>query len=213
MKKVAVIVGSLRKDSINRKLAFALEKIAPPVLKLSILDIAKIPLFNQDIELNMPKEVADFKHAIQQSDGVIWITPEYNRSIPGVLKNLIDWGTRPAGETVWSGKFMASLGASPGAIGTAVAQSHFRSIMVSLGAILMGQPEIYLVYKDDLIDEKNNITIKPIEELLQKFLKLFAEGLIKQKKKNDKTIQLIIELWFDCMEKKVHPGAELVSYS
>lgn len=170
MFQVAVVVGSLRKDSVNRKLAKSLNQLMHPLLTFSYPDISDIPLYNQDLETNMPPSVLRFKQEMAAADAVLWVTPEYNRSIPGVLKNIIDWGTRPAGQTVWSGKVMASMGTSPGAIGTAVAQSHLRSIMVSLGGVFMGQPELYLVYQDGLINDQDEITVEATRDLLQKFL-------------------------------------------
>lgn len=179
MVKVAVIVGSLRKDSINRKLAMALSQLALNHIQFSICDITDIPLYNQDLETAMPKSVTCLKQTIKDADAVLWVSPEYNRSLPGVVKNIIDWGTRPAGQSVWTGKFMTIIGTSPGAIGTAVAQSHFRSIMVALGATIMGQPEVYLVYKEGLIDDQEQITDDKTREFLQKFIERFADGVAK----------------------------------
>lgn len=183
MYKVALIIGSLRKESLNRKLANALIKLEHPTLELSICPIDNIPLYNQDHEDNMPKAVADFKQTITNSDAVLWVCPEYNRSIPGVVKNVIDWGTRPMGQSVWADKLMASIGTSPGAIGTAVAQSHMRSIMVALGAIFFSRPEIYLVYKDGLIDHDNNVTVAETQDFLKKFLEIFAKNIQKHHQK------------------------------
>ncbi|PJD91462.1 MAG: NADPH-dependent FMN reductase [Legionella sp.] len=180
MFQVAVVVGSLRKDSINRKLALSLDQLVHPLLTFTYPDITDIPLYNQDLETDMPESVLRFKQEIQKADAVLWVTPEYNRSIPGVLKNIIDWGTRPAGQTVWPGKVMASMGTSPGAIGTAVAQSHLRSIMVTLGGIFMGQPEMYLVYKDGLIDDSYHITVDTTRELLQKFIDQLAVAITRK---------------------------------
>ncbi len=174
MFNITVIVGSLRKDSFNRKLALALDKLEHPKLKLSLLKLDDIPLYNQDLDDNLPTSVVRLKKEIAAADAVLFVTPEYNRSIPGVLKNIIDWGTRPAGQNVWSGKPMAAIGTSPGAIGTAVAQSHLRSIMVAINGLYFGQPEIYLVYKDGLIDDQFTITQENTRNFLQKFLDRFA---------------------------------------
>lgn len=177
MLKVAVIVGSLRQASINRKLAFALEKLAHPKLQFSFLKIDDIPLYNQDLDEQLPESVKRFKNEVTMADAILFVTPEYNRSIPGVLKNLIDWGTRPAGQNVWAKKCMACIGTSPGAVGTAVAQSHFRSIMVAENAFLIGQPEVYLVYKEGLIDENHQITQDSTKKFLQQFLEQFVQGI------------------------------------
>lgn len=179
MFKITVIVGSLRKDSLNRKLAQALAKLAHPKLQFSLVQIDDIPLYNQDLDDNLPAAVVRLKAEIAVSDAVLFVTPEYNRSIPGVLKNIIDWGTRPAGQNVWAGKPMASLGTSPGAIGTAVAQSHLRSIMVSVNAIFFGRPEVYLVYKDGLINNDFKITEEGARKFLQGFLDSFVKNLEK----------------------------------
>lgn len=182
MLKVAVIVGSLRKDSFNRKLAMSLDKLSHPTFEYLYVDIHDIPLYNQDLDTDLPKSVVKFKKEIADSDAVLFVTPEYNRSIPGVVKNIIDWGTRPYGQNVWTGKPMSVIGTSPGAVGTAVAQSHFRSIMVSLGAILFGQPEVYLIYKEDLIDKNFHITNENTQKFLQGYLDKFAASLNNMKK-------------------------------
>jgi chromate reductase len=178
MFKIAVIVGSLRKNSFNRKLALALNKLNHPKLQLSLLKIDDIPLYNQDLDHNLPDSVVRFKNEIVDADAVLFITPEYNRSIPGVLKNIVDWGTRPPGTNVWK-KRMAIAGVSPGAVGTAVAQSHLRHIMTSLGAIVFGQPEIYIVYKEGMIDDDHNITVEDTRKFMQGFLDKFADELGK----------------------------------
>jgi len=174
---IAVIVGSLRKDSFNRKLALALDKLQHPALQLSLVKIDDIPLYNQDLDKNLPAAVFRLKEEIAAANAVLFVTPEYNRSIPGVLKNIIDWGTRPYPQNVWAGKPMKVIGTSPGAIGTAVAQSHLRSIMVAIDAILFGQPEVYLVYKEGLIDENFAITVEGTQKFLQGFLDRFAKEL------------------------------------
>ncbi|HSW93458.1 MAG TPA: NADPH-dependent FMN reductase [Gammaproteobacteria bacterium] len=177
MFKIAVIVGSLRKDSFNRRLALALDKLKHPSLAFSFLKIEDIPLYNQDLDDHLPEPVIRFKKEIKEADGILFVTPEYNRSIPGVLKNSIDWGTRPYGTNVWAKKPMAAIGTSPGVIGTAVAQSHLRSIMVALDAIYFGQPEIYLVYKEGLIDQDFNITVEATRTFLQGFLDGYAKAI------------------------------------
>ncbi|OAI49454.1 NADPH-dependent FMN reductase [Gammaproteobacteria bacterium SCGC AG-212-F23] len=177
MYKIATIIGSLRKDSYNKKLMLALDKLKHPNIQFNILDIHEIPLFNQDNEQNPPPAVVNLKNAVVNADGVLFVTPEYNRSIPGVLKNIIDWGTRPYGNNCWKNKPTAIIGVSPGKVGTAVAQSHLRSIMVSLGSILLGLPEVYFIFTEGLIDQNNTITDEGTKKFLQGFLDTFNAWL------------------------------------
>lgn len=180
MFNIAVVVGSLRKDSFNKKLALALDKLNHPKLKLSFIKIDDIPVYNQDLDNDLPASVVRFKKEIKEADAVLFVTPEYNRSVPGVLKNVIDWGTRPYGTNVWA-KPTAMIGVSPGAVGTAVSQSHLRHIMTSLGAGVFGQPEVYIVYQDGLIDDDHNITVESTKKFMQGFLDKFAENVEKCK--------------------------------
>lgn len=184
MYTVAVIIGSLRKDSFNRKLAHALDKLKHDNLLFSITPIDDIPLYNQDHEKELPTPVVKFKEAIKKADAILFVTPEYNRSIPGVLKNTIDWGTRPYGQNVWADKPTGMIGTSPGAIGTAVAQSHLRSVLISIGVPLLGFPEAYLVYKEGMIDDNFNITnpdtIKFLNAYLEKFNHWITQNLSKK---------------------------------
>lgn len=184
MFKIAVIVGSLRKESFNKKLMCALDKLNHPHLKFNILDLTEVPLYNQDNESNLPASVANLKNEIANSDGVLFVTPEYNRSIPGVLKNIIDWGTRPYGKNSWVDKPTTIIGTSQGSVGTAVAQAHLRSILVAIGTIVMGQPEVYLIYKNELIDENYNITNEGTKKFLQEFLDRFSNWVEHNNKKN-----------------------------
>lgn len=177
MYNVAVIVGSLRKESFNRQLARALDKLNHPKIKFNFINIENIPLFNQDYEDLLPNEVAIFKDSIQKADGVLFVTPEYNRSIPGVLKNVIDWGTRPYGKNVWKRKPIGMIGTSPGAIGTAVAQSHLRSIMSSIDGIVLGFPEVYIVFKKDFLNDQCEIKDENSKKFLQEFLTRFEEWI------------------------------------
>ena len=181
MLKVVAIVGSLRKESFNKKLMRAVNKLNHPDIEFDILKIDDIPLFNQDNETNLPPVVAELKNKVSSADGVLLVTPEYNRSIPGVLKNVIDWGTRPYGKNAWKGKPTGIIGASPGVIGTAVAQSHLRSVMLALGAIVMGLPEVYIYFKDGLIDENGNISDDKTKQFLQEFLNQFSKWIDKHK--------------------------------
>lgn len=177
MFNVLVIIGSLRKESLNKKLAHSLDKLRHPTLQFLFANIDDVPLYNQDLDANLPSSVVRLKKEISEADAVLFVTPEYNRSIPGVLKNIIDWGTRPPGQNSWAKKPMAIIGTSPGVIATAVAQSHFRSIMVPLDVILLGSPEVYINYKEGMIDDKLNITVEATEKLLQVFLDRFMQWI------------------------------------
>ena len=141
---IAIIMGSLRKESINKKLAHAIEQLAPDNVTFTHADISSLPLYNQDDDANQAESVKTFKAVIEAADGIIIVTPEYNRSLPGVLKNALDHGSRPWGHNSWDGKPAAIIGLSPGKMGTALAQQHLRNISVGLGLKLMGQPEAYL---------------------------------------------------------------------
>jgi chromate reductase, NAD(P)H dehydrogenase (quinone) len=183
MSKIAVIVGSLRRESINRKLAEALAKLAGPRAQFTILRIDDLPLFNQDQEPNPPAAVTRLKGEIEAADGVLIVTPEYNRSIPGVLKNAIDWASRPYGKNSFNGKPTAAIGASGGAIGTAAAQQHLRSILVYLNVTLMGQPEGYISFKPGLVDDQHNVTDESVRKFLQTYVDAFAAWVERYGKK------------------------------
>lgn len=155
--KVAVIVGSLRKESLNRKLAQAFEETAPKGVDFEYVDISKLPLFNQDMESDFPKSALTMKKQLEDADGLLFVTPEYARSIPGVLKNAIDWSTRPWGNNSLNGKVIGITGATPGSTGAAQAQSNLRSILVSQGAVVMGQPEFYFSGAADAFDDQSHI--------------------------------------------------------
>jgi chromate reductase, NAD(P)H dehydrogenase (quinone) len=168
--QVAVIVGSNRRDSINRKLARALARLGAGQFEATFAQIDDLPMYNQDSEASLPAEVVRFKQEIARADGVLFVTPEHDRSIPAVLKNAIDWGARPYGTSVWAEKPAFITGTSPGAIGSALAQQHLRNILVSLGAILLGG-EAYVTFKPNLIDEHGAIG----DETTQKFLQVFVD--------------------------------------
>lgn len=150
--KIAVIVGSLRKDSVNAKLADAVAKLAPSGFAFERVNISDLPLYNQDEEASPPASVVRMREQIKNAQGVIFVTPEYNRSIPGALKNAIDHGSRPYGQSVWAGRPAGILGVSPGAIGTALAQQHLRNILAHLDAPTLGQPEAFIRASDTLFD-------------------------------------------------------------
>ena len=155
--QIAVVIGSLRQDSFNRKLANAVTKLAPPEFSFRQVEIGDLPLYNQDDDANQAESVKRLKGEIAASQGLLFVTPEYNRSIPGVLKNAIDHASRPYGQSAWAGKPAGVLGASPGATGTAMAQQHLRNILANLDIPTLGQPEAFIQVKDGLFDEAGNI--------------------------------------------------------
>jgi chromate reductase len=155
--QIAVVVGSLRRDSFNRKLATAVGKLAPPEFSFAEVQIGDLPLYNQDDDANQADSVKRLKADITGAHGVLFVTPEYNRSIPGVLKNAIDHASRPYGQSAWSGKPAGILGVSVGVIGTAVAQQHLRNVLAYLDMPTLGAPEAFIHAKDGLFDESGNI--------------------------------------------------------
>jgi chromate reductase, NAD(P)H dehydrogenase (quinone) len=155
--KIAVIVGSLRKDSLNRKLANAIVKLAPPEFTFHQVQIGDLPLYNQDDDADQAEPVKRLKEEIGRAQGLLFFTPEYNRSIPGALKNAIDHGSRPHAQNVWVGKPAGILGVSTGAIGTALAQQHLRNILAYLDMPVLAQPEAFIQLKEGLFDEAGNI--------------------------------------------------------
>ena len=170
MYNVAVIVGSLRKDSINREFARALAKLSGPGLKLDLVDIDALPIYNQDFDADMPAEARRLKAEIEAADAVLLITPEHNRSFSTALKNAIDWASRPYGKSSWAGKPVAIAGASGGNVGTAVAQQHLRTVLGHLDAAILGQPEVFFTFKPGLVDKDSNITDESTREFLRGFL-------------------------------------------
>jgi chromate reductase, NAD(P)H dehydrogenase (quinone) len=172
---VAVLVGSLRQESFNRKLAMALSPMAPPSLNLDIVEIGKLPLYNQDMDNDPPQPSREFKQRIQSSDAVLFVTPEYNRSVPGVLKNAIDVASRPYGQSAWSGKPGAVISVSPGAIGGFGANHHLRQSLVFLDVPVMQQPEAYIGGAANLFDDQGNIANDSTREFMQKFLQSFEK--------------------------------------
>jgi chromate reductase len=155
--KIAVIVGSLRRGSLNRKLAGALIKLAPPELSLTQPQISDLPLYNQDDDAAQAVPVKRLKAEIAASNGLIFVTPEYNRSMPGVLKNAIDHASRPYGQNAWAGKPAGIIGISVGAIGTALAQQHLRNVLAYLDVPTMGAPEAFIQMKDGLFEADGSI--------------------------------------------------------
>lgn len=175
-KKIAVFLGSLRKESFNRKMANALKTLAPESLKLEIIEIGRLPLYNQDYddESKPPSAWTEFRKHVNSFDGVLFVTPEYNRSVPGVLKNALDVGSRPYGQSVWGGKPGAVMSVSPGAIGGFGANHHLRQSLVFLNVPTMQQPEAYIGGAAQLFDADGNIANEATREFLIKFMNAFA---------------------------------------
>jgi chromate reductase, NAD(P)H dehydrogenase (quinone) len=172
---VAVIVGSLRKDSINRKVANALVELAPATLKLGIVEIGDLPIYNQDTDgANPPAAWTQFRDRIKAADAVLFVTPEHNRSVPAALKNAIDVGSRPYGKSAWSGKPGAVVSASPGAIGGFGANHHLRQSLVFLNVPAMPQPEAYLGGADKLFDAQGKLANEGTRKFLHEFMQAFG---------------------------------------
>lgn len=172
--RLAVIIGSNRSASINRRLAMAIAKLGAASFEAHIAQIDDLPMYNQDLEgEGWPQVATRLKEEIAAADAVLVVTPEHNRSIPAVLKNAIDWAARPPGKGVWGGKPIAITGATPGAIGTAIAQEHLRGILGNQAALVMGGP-VYLTYKQGLIDDAHDVTDEGTRAFLQSFIDRFA---------------------------------------
>ena len=176
-RNVAVLVGSLRKDSLNRKMAQALIALAPPGLDMRLVEIGSLPLYNQDYEVDPPSVVTAFKETVARCDAVLFVTPEYNRSVPGVLKNAIDIGSRPYGKSAWSGKPAAIVSVSPGAIGAFGANQHLRQSLVFLDMPAMQQPEAYIGNAGKMFDDNGGIAVESTREFMQKFLAAFEKWI------------------------------------
>lgn len=174
-RKIAVIVGSLRKQSLNRKMAQVLMALAPPLLSCEIVEIGDLPLYNPDHEEGSPPAPwAAFREKMRAFDGVLFVTPEYNRSIPGALKNAIDVGSRPYGQSVWAGKPAAVVTVSPGAIGGFGANHHLRQALVFLDMPAMQQPEAYIGGASSLFDEGGKLVSDNTRNFVQGFMEKFA---------------------------------------
>lgn len=177
--KVGYIVGSLASDSINRKLANALIRLAPAELEFEEIPIGNLPLYSRDFDAAFPPEAMALKNGIGGSHAILIVTPEYNRSIPGALKNAIDWASRPYGTNSFRQKPTAVIGASPGAIGTAVAQQSLRSVLSFLNAPQMNSPEAYISFTPDLIDDAGKVSNPSTEEFLRKFMEEFHTFIVR----------------------------------
>jgi chromate reductase len=176
---IAVIVGSLRRDSFNKTLAHAVTSLAPAGFSFEFVDIGVLPLYSQDYDADFPEVARRFKQQIEAADALLFVTPEYNRSIPGVLKNALDWGSRPWGTNSWAGKPGAVLGTSPGATGTALAQQHLRNVLAYLDVTMLGQPEMFIKHSADQIDDTGNIVNDGTRKFLQKYVDRY-EAWVKQ---------------------------------
>lgn len=171
--KIAMIIGSSRNESINQLLGLALTKLAPSSLAFENIAIDDLPMYHGDLEGERPDAINRFTAEVATCQGVLMITPEYNRSIPAVLKNAIDWGSKPQPNNVWRDKPTCITGTSPGATGTAVAQQHLRQVLGVVGATVMGG-ESYITFKPDLIDAQGNVTNESTHEFLSNYMKRFA---------------------------------------
>jgi chromate reductase len=177
--RVAVIVGSLRQESFSRKLALALAKIAPPALQLEIVEIGALPHYNQDLDPDRPPASwVEFRQRVAGSDAVLFVTPEYNRSVPGVLKNAIDVGSRPYGKSVWSGKPGGVISNSPGAIGGFGANHHLRQSLVFLNVPVLQQPEAYIGGVDKVVGADGSI-VEGSRKLFDTFLAAFEQWITR----------------------------------
>lgn len=170
---VGVLVGSLSSTSINRRLARALIELAPEPMTFTEITFGDLPLYSQDYDKDFPEVAKRFKQAIKAVDALLIVCPEFNRSIPGAFKNAIDWGTRPYGQNAFTRKPTAVLGTSPGAIGTAIAQQHLRSVLGFCNAPQMNAPEAYIQFKDGLISEDGKVSVKSTEDFLRKYMEDF----------------------------------------
>jgi chromate reductase, NAD(P)H dehydrogenase (quinone) len=173
--RIAVIVGSLRRESFNRQLADALAKLAPPELEFAQVRIDDLPLYDQDDDSHQAEPVRRMKTQLADSQGLLFVTPEYNRSIPGVLKNAIDQASRPYGQSAWADKPAGIVGISIGAIGTAVAQQHLRTVLAYLDVPTLGQPEIFLQHKPGFFAPDGSIANDGTKQFLQKFMDRYVD--------------------------------------
>ena len=173
--RILGIAGSLRRASYNRGALRAAAELAPEGASVEIFDLDGIPAFSEDEEKNPPAKVVELKRLIREADAVLFVTPEYNYSIPGVLKNAIDWASRPYGDSAWSGKPAAIMGASVGAIGTARAQYHLRQVMVFLNMFPVNQPEVMIGNASERFDAEGNLTDDTTKQLIRQLLQNLAE--------------------------------------
>jgi chromate reductase len=177
---IVTIAGSLRKESFTLKIANAMAKLAPASLKLDVMTPAGVSFFNQDLEGNPPADWLAFRERLQKSQGVLFVTPEYNRGIPGVLKNLIDVGSRPYGKSSFLGKPVGIVANSPGPLGGVSAAKQLQNIMPGISGPIMGQPETYLTMVGDAFNDKGELVKESLQKVLEQFLAAFAAWVEKQ---------------------------------
>lgn len=178
---VAIIVGSLRKDAFSLRVAKALTKLAPPSLAFNVITLHSLSFFNQDLEANPPADWVEFREKIQKSDAVLFVTPEYNRSVPGVLKNAIDIGSRPYGKSVFNGRPVGIVGVSPGAHGGVSAVKHLQQILPGISGPILQQPEMYLGGVGDAYDDKGELIKDSLKQFLTTYIGEFAKWVEKFK--------------------------------
>ena len=172
--KVGYLIGSLSSSSINRLLARALVRLAPTELELTEISIRELPLYSYDYDSDFPQVARDFKAAIAAVDAVLFVTPEYNRSIPGALKNAIDWASRPYGQNAFTRKPAGIIGTSPGKIGTAIAQQHLKSILGFCNSPMFNAMEAYIQFEKDLITDDGEVTVPSTKAFLHTYITEFA---------------------------------------
>ena len=172
-KKIGILIGSLRKESFSRKIALALMQLAEASLNMQIIELGSLPFYNQDLDETPPQQWITFREQIKNCDGILFATPEYNRSVPALLKNAIDVGSRPYGKSVWDSKPGAIISISPGAIGGFGSNHHIRQSLVFLNIPCMQQPEAYIGDVSKLLDEKGNLTNENTKKFLEKFIQAF----------------------------------------
>jgi chromate reductase, NAD(P)H dehydrogenase (quinone) len=180
--RVLGIAGSLRRESYNKAALRAAQNLAPEGMSIDIFDLEGIPLFNQDDEKNPPARVVEFKQQIRNADAILIVTPEYNYSVPGVLKNAIDWASRPYGDSAWSGKPVAIMSASPGALGGARAQYHLRQMFVFLNMYPINQPEVTIADAGHRVDAQSNLIHDQTKQFIADLLKSLAGWAAKIKR-------------------------------
>jgi chromate reductase len=171
---IAVVVGSLRRESFNRHLAQAVISLAPADFTFEFIDIGSLPLYSQDYDADYPEAGKTLKQRVEAANGLLFVTPEYNRSIPGVLKNALDWGSRPWGTNSWANKPGAVIGTSVGATGSALAQQHLRNVLAYLDVATMGQPEVFIKHDVAVINDKGEI----LNDGTRKFLQTFVDRYV-----------------------------------
>ena len=179
---IVTIAGSLRKESFTLKIANVLARLAPAALKLEVVTLHGLSFFNQDMEATPPADWLAFREKLQKSNGVLFVTPEYNRSIPGVLKNAIDVGSRPYGKSSFLGKPTGIISNSPGPLGGVSAAKHLQNILPGISGPIMGQPETYLNGIGEAFNDKGELIKEPVQKLLQQYLEAFAAFVEKQSK-------------------------------